>query len=151
MGLPSFEKGLAKPIISIIKEYNPGDPTSYLIYLDANNLYGHSMSQPLPGQYIQWVDPHILDQLHILSIPHDSRICYKLEVDLDNPKDLHDRHTDYPLAPESMEGTEDMLSPYTVQQREKLCLKGRPVRKIVLNLNDKSKSVQSRIETDQKA
>ena len=29
-------------------EYNPREPTRYLQYLDANNLYGLAISQPLP-------------------------------------------------------------------------------------------------------
>ena len=30
------------------KKYDPQKPTIYLVYLDANNLYGYAMSQKLP-------------------------------------------------------------------------------------------------------
>ena len=31
-----------------VPNYNPKDPTSWILFVDANNLYGHAMSQPLP-------------------------------------------------------------------------------------------------------
>ena len=37
-------------------EYDPLQPTNYLQYLDANNLYGQAMSQPLPTGEFKWVD-----------------------------------------------------------------------------------------------
>ena len=39
-------------------EYKPTEPTRYLQYLDANNLYGWAMSQPLPTGGFRWVDIH---------------------------------------------------------------------------------------------
>ena len=43
-------------------EYNPLQPTNYLQYLDANNLYGWAMSQPLPTGEFKWVDIENLKQ-----------------------------------------------------------------------------------------
>ena len=43
-------------------EYNPLRPTNYLQYLDANNLYGWAMSQPLPTGEFKWVDIENLKQ-----------------------------------------------------------------------------------------
>ena len=37
-------------------EYDPSCPTKYLQYLDANNLYGWAMSQPLPSRGFHWVE-----------------------------------------------------------------------------------------------
>ena len=37
--------------------YNPEDDTNYIIYLDANNLYGWAMIQPLPYGGFKWVEP----------------------------------------------------------------------------------------------
>ena len=37
-------------------EYDPSRPTRYLQYLDANNLYGWMMSQPLPTRGFEWVE-----------------------------------------------------------------------------------------------
>ena len=37
-------------------KFNPNEDTTYLQYLDANNLYGWAMSQPLPTGGFKWVD-----------------------------------------------------------------------------------------------
>ena len=37
-------------------EFDPDEKTNYLQYLDANNLYGWAMSQPLPIRGFCWVD-----------------------------------------------------------------------------------------------
>ena len=37
-------------------EYAPREPTRYLQYLDAHNLYGWAMSQPLPTRGFSWGD-----------------------------------------------------------------------------------------------
>ena len=62
------------------------------IYLDANNLYGWLMSKPLPTHGFEWMKPGELENWKSIS-------CI-LEVDLEYPKELHDLHNDYPLAPE---------------------------------------------------
>ena len=64
----------------------------YIIYLDANNLYGWAMSKPLPTHGFKWMKVDELETWELHS-------CI-LEVDLKYPKSLHDLHNDYPLAPE---------------------------------------------------
>ena len=75
-------------------EYKPSEPTRYLQYLDANNLYGWAMSQPLPTGGFKWVDVH-LDEIGELVNCSDCR--YLLEVDVAYPKELHDYHNDLPF------------------------------------------------------
>ena len=73
----------------------------------------------------------------LCSLTHDDDIGYILEVDLEYPKALHASHSDYPLAPVSLEISNDMLSPL---QKAKFP-KEPPQLKVTLNLRDKSKYV----------
>ncbi|XP_041369386.1 uncharacterized protein LOC121383434 [Gigantopelta aegis] len=124
-----------------LKDYNPNKPSTHLIYWDANNLYGWAMSQSLPERDFECVSPQDLENLDVSSIPDNSDVGYILEVDLEYPKDLHDNHNDYPLAPESMTVTDNMLSQHSQELKKKLCIKAQPVKKLVPNLNDKQKYV----------
>ena len=38
-----------------MENYNNEEPTRFIQYLDANNLYGWAMSQPMPTGGFQWV------------------------------------------------------------------------------------------------
>ena len=67
----------------------------YIVYLDANNLYGWAMSKPLPTHSFKWMKVSELETC-------ENHSCI-LEVDLEYPRNLHDLHSDYPLAPEKME------------------------------------------------
>ena len=96
-----------------MKDYDPDQPTKYISYLDANNLYGWAMCKPLPTKGFRWMKIEELKDWK--SMP-----CI-LEVDLTYPENLHDLHNDYPLAPERL----------TVNKVEKL----------IPNLNDKTKYV----------
>ena len=96
-----------------MKYYDPDQPTKYISYLDANNLYGWAMCKPLPTKGFKWMKREELKNWK--SMP-----CI-LEVDLTYPEHLHDLHNDYPLAPERV----------TVNKVEKL----------IPNLNDKTKYV----------
>ena len=68
--------------------------SKYIMYLDANNLYGWAMSKPLPTHGFEWMKVDELETWELHS-------CI-LEVDLEYPKNLHDLHNDYPLAPEQI-------------------------------------------------
>ena len=70
------------------------------MYLDANNLYGWAMSQPLPVNGFEWLPACQLP--HWDFITKEDGIGCILEVDLEYPEDLHDVHNEYPLAPESL-------------------------------------------------
>ena len=75
-------------------EYDPGKPTKYLHYLDANNLYGWAMSQPLPTGGFHWADVHP-DEISELVNRGDKG--YLLEADIAYPRELHNYHNDLPF------------------------------------------------------
>ena len=83
----------------LVEGYDMAKPTNYLIYWDANNLYGYAMSQPLPYAGLRWLNEQEMERLCITSVPEDAEEGYILEVDLHYPSELHDLHSDYPLAP----------------------------------------------------
>ena len=102
------------------EEYDESKPTVYLQYLDANNLYGWAMCQHLPVGGFAWQGPTSELIQSILTHPDDSDTGYFVECDLSVPDDVHDVLSDYPLAPESISITSDMLSPYQQRLAEKL-------------------------------
>ena len=79
---------------------DPNKDTTYLQYLDANNLYGWAMSQPLPTGGFKWVDVNP-NEISELAIRIDKG--YLLEVDVSYPKVLHNPHNELPFMCERME------------------------------------------------
>ena len=123
--LDLFEKGTRGGVSSIMhryakannkymgKDFSRDELKKFLVYLDANNLYGWAMSKPLPTKGFKWMTKEELQDWK-------NHSCI-LEVDLEYPKELHDLHNEYPLAPERL----------TVNKVEKL----------IPNLNNKTSYV----------
>ena len=114
-----FEKGLRGGISYIAKryakiykymnDYDPKNPSKCITYLDMNNLYGWAMSEYLPCDK-KWLKN--VDKFDVMSISEKSPIGYFLKADLKYPDELHELHNDYPLAPEKIAVSSDMLSNY---------------------------------------
>ena len=81
------------------EKFNPKEKSSYLQYLDANNLYGWAMSQLLPTGRFRWVNVNPND---ISRLANHKDKGYLLEVDVKYPKELHDLHNDLPFMCEKM-------------------------------------------------
>ena len=120
-----------------MENYNNEEPTSFIQYLDANNLYGWAMSQPMPTGGFQWVN--YTDQ--ILETPANADHGFILEVDLDYPTSLHREHNDFPLVPEKMKVTNSMMSPYQQKLIDELSITSFETEKLVPNLMNKSRYV----------
>ena len=84
-----------------MENFDETKPSTFIQYLDANNLYGWAMSQKLPTHGFKWIDVGKSKVLKILE-KKDTNIGYIFEVDLDYPSSLWDLHNDYPLAPEKI-------------------------------------------------
>ena len=102
---------MPKPTI-LIEGYDPEKPTSHILYLDANNLYGWAMSQYLLTGGFRWEEDCKSLAESIDSHPSDSPEGHILEVDLEYPEDLHDAHNAYPLAQERMMVQKKWMSDY---------------------------------------
>ena len=75
-------------------EFVPDKPIKYLQYLDATNLYGWAMSQPLPTRGFKWVG---IKPSKISQLAKRKSKGYLLEVDVCYPRELHDSHNDLPF------------------------------------------------------
>ena len=124
-----------------ISGYDPSKDKTYIMYLDANNLYGWAMSQPLPTHGFDWLNETEIISIDFTKLQDDAKEGYILEVDLEYPVDVHDQHAYYPLAPEHLKVTPDMLSPYAKSLADELELKESLTPKLVPNLNDKNKYI----------
>ena len=117
-----FEWGIRGGINQVVRKYasanngymgdrfNPKSESSYLQYLDANNLYAWAISQSLPAGGFKWVD---VNPNEIFELATRTDKGYILEVNVSYPKDLHDSHNDLPFMCERMEinGVEKLV-PY---------------------------------------
>ena len=69
-----------------MKTYNEKAPSKYIMYLDANNLYGWAMSQYLPtGGFNLMMSTKQIGNLNLAKYKEDSNKELILEVDLEYP------------------------------------------------------------------
>ena len=120
--------------IKILKEggdLNDYMKESFLLYLDANNLYGWAMSQKLPTGDFRWEER----EDYYNNIP-EGRGCL-VECNLEYTDECKRKTMRYPLAPEHMVATKEMLSDYQLNLLEEQGAKLGTVKKLFLTLNDK--------------
>ena len=119
-----IEKGLRGGTSYIAKRYTKGSnkymndydskkQSTFIPYLDMNNLYGWAMSEYIPYEEFKWLKN--VDELDVMSVNEKSPIGYLLEVDLEYPDELHELHNDYALARGKLAVSSDMLSKYCKQ------------------------------------
>ena len=82
-----------------------------------------------------------IDRFDVNSISEKSKIEYFLEIDLEYPKELHELHNDYSLAPEKLAVSGDMLSKYCKRIADRYIIKVGDVKILVPNLGNKTKYV----------
>ena len=124
-----------------MKEYDEKAPSKYIMYLDANNLYGWAMSQYLPTGGFKWLTEKQINNLNLAKYQEDSNKGLILEVDLEYPGELHDLHNDYPLAAEKVKVSTNMLSNYCKNIAEKYKISTGLVQKLIPTLGNKEKYV----------
>ena len=90
--------------------YVQSDKNKKFLYVDANNLYGHSMSQPLPFDELKFDNNVKLED--VLNTPDDSNIGYFIEVDLSYPINIKEKTKNFPFAPVNKKINPDKFSDY---------------------------------------
>ena len=85
--------------------YVKSDETKKILYMEATNIYGHSMIQPLPYDEIEmWYchpDLYMKKLDEILNTPDDNDIGHFVVVDLKYPDNIKKKTKTFPFAPES--------------------------------------------------
>ena len=93
----------AKANNKYMKNFDANEKSSYIQYLDANNLYGWAMSQKLPLNGFKWLeDMSEINEEFINNYDKNNDKGYILEVDDKHPRKLHDIHSDLPFLPKRM-------------------------------------------------
>ena len=85
----------------LLKNYDENKESSYIQYLDANNLYGWAMSQKLPVNDFKWINNEINEEF-IKNYNENSDKDYILEIYIKYPRKLRDLHSDLPFLPKRM-------------------------------------------------
>ena len=110
----------AKANNKYMKNYDKSIESSYLMYLDANNLYGWAMSKKLPVNGFKWEnDLSRFNENFIKNYNENSDVGYFLEVDIEYPKQLWSSHKDLPFLPEGrkLEKVEKLVC--SIEDKEK--------------------------------
>ena len=121
--------------------YDSNEENKFIMYLDANNLYGWVMSQYLPYSEFKWLNKKEISRFCLNSISENSFVGYIFEVDLQFPDELHNLDNHYPLVPEKLEITQNMLSKYCCDIANKYGIEIGGFNKLVPNLRNKKKYV----------
>ena len=122
-----------------MSDYDSNKQSTFITYLDRNNLYGWAVSEYLPYRELEWLKN--VDELDVMSINEKSDVGYILEVALKYPDKLHELHNDYPLAPEKLVVTNNMLSRYCKSIADKCDIKVGDVKKLIPNIGNRTKYV----------
>ena len=105
-----------------MKDYDKKKKSSYIQYLDANNLYGKAMTEKLPVTGFKWLDDiSRMDEDFVMGYHKNDIKGYILELDIDYPSKLQNLHSDLPFL------------------RERMVINN--TKKLVCNLNDKKNYV----------
>jgi len=139
-GIATISQRYASANNPLVEGYDDSQPSRYITYLDANSLYATAQSEPLPVGNFRFLDADEVRNFDLDSIEANAEIGYIVECDLEYPEHLHDHHNDYPMAPEHLTVTSDMLSPFAVSLLDP-SRPWRPTKKLVPNLLDKTNYV----------
>ena len=136
-GISYIAKRYCKANNKHVKGYDKNKDSTFIMYWDVNNLYGWVMAQYLPYNDFEWISKEEISEIDFDLVSRDSNEGYTLEVDLEYPSDLHNLHSDYPLAPEKLKVSDDMLSNYCLGIAKKYGIRVGEVNELIPNLKKK--------------
>ena len=136
-GITHISKRYAEANNKYMKNFDKTKPSTFIQYLDANNLYGWAMSQKLPTHGFKWIDVNKSKVLKLLE-KKDTNQGFIFEVDLDYPESLWDSHNDYPLAPDKVKGNDKLICSFL--PKKTLCSSLQKFETISQRRNDPQKS-----------
>ena len=109
----------AKANNKYMKNYDKNKESSFMVYLDANNVYGYPMCKKLPVGDFTWVDDlSIFTEDFIKNYDENSDKGYLFEVDVEYTKNIHKLHCNLPFLPERMKINNDSKLVCSVQDKE---------------------------------
>ena len=119
-GIACINKRLATANHEGLGAAHPVDPMrafKRIFYIDCNNLYGAAMSAPHAVGDFRWEKPAEMMAFDWLSHDSTAERGYFLEVDLEYPDEIHNRHNQYPFCPQRISITKAQLSEQQVELR----------------------------------
>ena len=120
----------SKPNNKYITDFDPTKESTYLMYFDANNLYGLAMIQSLPTGWFKWATKEKVNQLNEMikgvkvinkntfDNVFNKKKGYILECSFIYPQTLQDLHSDYPVGAERVVVQDEWESPYAKNIKE---------------------------------
>ena len=134
-----------------MNNYDKNKESSYIQYLDTNNLFGWAMSQKLPVNGFKRVkNTSKIDEEFRKNYDEDSDKGYIIEVDDKYPRKIHDLHSDLPFLPKRMKIDKCKKLVCNLRNKKKYVVHGRSLKQ-ALNHGLKLKKVHRIIEFNQEA
>ena len=99
-GLSQCSLRHAKANNKYLPHFDDSKPSSYIVYLDCNNLYGYAMMKKFPISEFEFMPQSNINNFNVMDITDEDDYGYILEVDLIYPNCIHNNHKDLPFAAE---------------------------------------------------
>ena len=143
----------AKAKNKYMNNHDKNKESSYLEYLDANNLSGSAMSQKLPVRNFKWIEKGDISKFNedfIKNYDENSDKGYIFEVDVKYPEKIRMLHSDLAFLPERMKINKCTNLTCTIQNKENYIIHIRALKQTI-NHGLKLEKVHKVIEFDQEA
>jgi len=139
-GIVTISKRYACANNPLLADFDPSKVTKFSTYLDANSLYATAQCEPLPVGKFRFLSDKEVAEFDFDTIAPDVETGYIIECNLEYSDHLHDIHNDYPMAPEHLEVSRDILSQFALDLID-LRRPWVPSKKLIPNLMNKTKYV----------